>query len=275
MSSTRVALASCLLAIALTAGAWEAVSAFPLHGGGAAPQLQPPPPSPVPMPETRESYHLLATHYFEIAQKDATLTPEQKLGAITRGIAAEDRALAIDPNFIPALTYKDILLRLQANLTSDQLERQRLMAEADELRQTVIALRGNAAAAGYRALPPPPPPPPPSTYPAFPSYEGFDQLVQDLKPLRVGGNLKQPLKIHDVRPVYPQIAQESRVQGVVIVETLIGADGTVEAARVLRSIPLLDQAALDAVRQWQFTPPLLNGAPQAVVMTVTVNFSLE
>ena len=65
------------------------------------------------------------------------------------------------------------------------------------------------------------------------------------------------------------------MQGVVIVEATIGPDGKVSDARVLRSIPLLDQAALDAVRQWVFTPTLLNGVPVPVIMTVTVNFTLQ
>jgi protein TonB len=82
------------------------------------------------------------------------------------------------------------------------------------------------------------------------------------------------VKIKDVKPEYPPIAQSARVQGIVIVETVIGADGLVQDARVLRSIPLLDQAALDAVRQWEFVPTLLNGAPTPIVMTMTVNFTL-
>jgi protein TonB len=93
--------------------------------------------------------------------------------------------------------------------------------------------------------------------------------------VRVGGNIKAPTKIRDVRPEYPDIAQQARVRGVVIIEALIGGDGTVQDARVLRSIPLLDQAALDAVLQWQFTPTLLNGQPVPVIMTVTVNFTLQ
>jgi TonB family protein len=74
--------------------------------------------------------------------------------------------------------------------------------------------------------------------------------------------------------VYPKIAQSARVQGVVILEATIGPDGSVQDAKVLRSIPLLDQAAVDAVKQWQFAPTLLNGAPVPVIMTVTVNFTL-
>ena len=60
-----------------------------------------------------------------------------------------------------------------------------------------------------------------------------------------------------------------------IIEATIGRDGTVIETKVLRSVPLLDQAALDAVKQWRFTPTLLNGVPVPVVMTVTVNFTLE
>jgi protein TonB len=103
----------------------------------------------------------------------------------------------------------------------------------------------------------PPPPPPPQA------------------PVRVGGNIRPPQKIKDVKPVYPSIAQSARVQGVVIIEATIGPDGKVKDARILRSIPLLDQAALDAVRQWEFTPTLLNGVPVPVIMTVTVNFTLQ
>ncbi len=94
-------------------------------------------------------------------------------------------------------------------------------------------------------------------------------------PVRVGGNIRPPTKVKDVRPVYPSIAQSARVQGVVIIEATIGPDGKVKDARVLRSIPLLDQAALEAVRQWEFTPTLLNGVPVPVIMTVTVNFTLQ
>jgi protein TonB len=61
----------------------------------------------------------------------------------------------------------------------------------------------------------------------------------------------------------------------VIIEATIAADGHVMNARILRSLPLLDQAALEAVRQWQYTPTLLNGVPVPVVMTVTVTFTLS
>lgn len=95
------------------------------------------------------------------------------------------------------------------------------------------------------------------------------------QPLRVGSSVRQPVKVRDVAPVYPQIAQAARVQGIVILEATIGPDGRVTNARVLRSVPLLDQAALEAVRQWEYTPTLLNGAPVPVIMSVTVQFTLR
>ena len=114
------------------------------------------------------------------------------------------------------------------------------------------------------AVPPPPPPPSPPL-PAAPLPAGT---------VRVGGNIKAPVLLARVAPVYPPIALSARVQGIVILEALVGVNGRVNDARVLRSIPLLDQAALDAVKQWQYAPTLLNGAPVPVAMTVTVTFSL-
>ena len=106
------------------------------------------------------------------------------------------------------------------------------------------------------AVPPPPPPEPTA-------------------PLRVGGAITRPKKIRNVAPVYPAIAQVARVSGTVIIEATIGPTGDVLDARVLRSVPLLDAAALEAVRRWQFTPTLLNGKAIAVVMSVTVDFRLQ
>jgi len=90
--------------------------------------------------------------------------------------------------------------------------------------------------------------------------------------VRVGGRIKPPTKIRDVTPVYPAIAQSAHVAGVVTIEATIGPDGKVVDAKVVRSIPMLDQAALDAVRQWEYTPTLLNGKPVPVLVTVTINF---
>ena len=94
-------------------------------------------------------------------------------------------------------------------------------------------------------------------------------------PLRIGGDIAAPAKIRDVRPVYPQEARDANVQGIVIVEAIINRDGSVRDAQVLRSVDMLDDAALDAVLQWRYTPTLHNGEPVEVIMTVTVNFTLS
>jgi protein TonB len=93
--------------------------------------------------------------------------------------------------------------------------------------------------------------------------------------LRVGGSVRPPVKLRNVNPQYPAEALEAKVQGVVIIEARIERDGTVGDVRVLRSIPMLDQAAVDAVRQWEFQPTWLNGEPVPVIMTTTVNFTLS
>ena len=92
---------------------------------------------------------------------------------------------------------------------------------------------------------------------------------------RAGGNIRPPAKVRHVPPVYPPIAQQNKVAGTVILEAVIAENGRVRDVRVLRSVPLLDQAAVDAVRQWHFTPTLLNGEAVPVVMTVTVRFQLN
>ena len=114
--------------------------------------------------------------------------------------------------------------------------------------------------------------------------DGIDRIVGDpppapppvpQPPLRVGPTIRQPQKIKHVDPIYPQAALLARIQGTVIIEATIGTDGRVMNARVLRQVAQLDQAALDAVRQWEFTATLLNGVPVPVIMTVTVTFTLQ
>ena len=93
--------------------------------------------------------------------------------------------------------------------------------------------------------------------------------------VRVGASMKPPKRIKYVEPEYPAVALPSHVHGTVLIEATIGADGKVQDAKVLLSIPLLDRAALDAVRQWEYEPSRLNGVPVAVIMNVMVNFTLQ
>jgi protein TonB len=112
--------------------------------------------------------------------------------------------------------------------------------------------------AGIAVAPPPPPPP-----------------VQPPAPIRPGGIIREPKKTFDVAPVYPVIAVRARVEGKVIVEAVINERGGVERVKVLGSVPLLDAAAVEAVKQWRYTPTLLNGTPVPVLLTITINFTLR
>ena len=103
----------------------------------------------------------------------------------------------------------------------------------------------------------------------------FAELPPPQKPVRVGGDILPPRKVRDVAPRYPAVAQQARIEGMVIIEAVIGVDGHVQSARSMRAAPFLEEAALEAVRQWVFTPTRLNGIAVPVVMTVTVDFRLR
>jgi protein TonB len=136
--------------------------------------------------------------------------------------------------------------------------------------------------------PPPPPPPQPerpplskdSAAPVAPSVPPMPAAPgapsePPATPVRVAGGIQEPRKTRNVSPVYPREAKEARVQGVVILECTISPEGKVVEVKVLRGVPLLDEAAVTAVRQWEYTPTLLDGVPVPVIMTVTVNFRLS
>ncbi len=90
--------------------------------------------------------------------------------------------------------------------------------------------------------------------------------------VRVGGAIPSPKKIKDVAPVYPAIAKSNRIGGTVEVELTVGPDGKVVATRVLKSVPVLNQAALDAVEQWEYAPTRVKGVAVPVILNVAINF---
>ena len=96
-----------------------------------------------------------------------------------------------------------------------------------------------------------------------------------MMPVRIGENIEPPVKVKDAKPVYPPEARAAGVSGVVLIEAVIDVNGNIRDARVLRSIPGLDEAALDAVRQWQYKPAIVEGTVRPVIMTLTINFSLQ
>lgn len=104
---------------------------------------------------------------------------------------------------------------------------------------------------------PPPPPPPPSAQ----------------QRLRVDENAGRASLLQQVRPVYPPLARQARIQGAVVLEAEISKEGTVEKLTVISGHPLLVQAAIDAVKQWKYKPLTLNNEPVPVVTNITVNFA--
>ena len=95
-------------------------------------------------------------------------------------------------------------------------------------------------------------------------------------PIHVGGDVQAPVKVHDPKPQYTEIARKARIQGVVIVQAIIDKEGNVQNVKLLKGLPMgLDKAAMDAVKDWKFQPATLNGKPVAVYYNLTVNFSLQ
>ena len=111
--------------------------------------------------------------------------------------------------------------------------------------------------------------------PAHPAGTQSSGVPPAAAPVRVGGSVKQPMRIAYVPPEYPVAASSTNVQGIVILEVTLNVKGQVQDVRVLRSVPLLDQAAVDAVRQWQYAPTVIDGVPVPVIMTETVRFELR
>jgi protein TonB len=108
---------------------------------------------------------------------------------------------------------------------------------------------------------PPPPPPPPA-----PASKG---------PVRVGGQIREPQLLRRVEPAYHPLAVRANVTGTVILEAIVDKEGRVSDVKVLRSAHrLLDDAAVEALRQWHYAPLVLNGIPERFVLTVVLSFNL-
>ena len=99
-------------------------------------------------------------------------------------------------------------------------------------------------------------------------------ITETREPLRVGGNVQESKLISRVDPVYPDMALRARIEALVMLEVTVNETGEVDKIRIIRGHPMLDQAAIDAVKQWRYAPTLLNGEPVPVVATATVVFKL-
>lgn len=93
--------------------------------------------------------------------------------------------------------------------------------------------------------------------------------------VRVGGVIIAPKLVKRVAPIYPELATQARLSGLVIIEAQVDTDGVVESVKVLRGAPLFDEPALEAVRQWRYQPLLLNGERMKFIVVVTVVFNLK
>jgi protein TonB len=107
---------------------------------------------------------------------------------------------------------------------------------------------------------------------------GLPQAVEATPPprvVRIGGSIIAPKLVKRVQPVYPSLASQARLQGLVIIEAQVDTRGAVKTVKVLRGAPLFDEPALEAVRQWRYQPLLLNGQPTEFIVVVTVMFNLK
>jgi TonB family protein len=142
-----------------------------------------------------------------------------------------------------------------------QLEQMIQAAHADHPSQTI------GVDPRSRVAPPPAPLPPPQT--------GFGPIGVSPQRIRIGGNVQKAKLVQHAEPVYPPLALQARISGVVRINVVIGKDGTVENLTLASGHPLLVPAAMEAVKQWVYQPTLLNGQPVEVVTQVEVNFDLN
>ncbi len=95
------------------------------------------------------------------------------------------------------------------------------------------------------------------------------------EPRYVTPEMTPPVLVHRVEPDYPEAARRARIEGKVILRAVIAESGAVQSVQVLRSVPLLEEAAVEAVQKWRYTPARLDGEPLRVYLTVVVTFQLQ
>jgi TonB family protein len=177
---------------------------------------------------------------------------------IEHGISSLEKALQLDPRYSDAMAYMNLLIRERADL-ADSPEQYRSETElADQWVHKALDAKKAQAAAAQLAEPPPPP----------------GQGAATPQRIRVGGNVQAVNLIQRVEPVYPPLALQARIQGIVRFTAIIGRDGAIQNLQLVSGHPLLVEAARQAASQWHYKPTLLNGEPVEVVTPVDVNFTL-
>jgi TonB family protein len=187
---------------------------------------------------------------------------------IEEGLQNLQTAIQLDPGYSDAMAYANLLLRIEAGIVDDAARSAELISQADGWVQKALdakrqqAVRGAGAPPApafteFSVLPPPPPPPPPP--PGNPALTGT-----------IGG--AQARLLTQTPAVYPALARQARISGAVRLEILIEKDGTVHNIKVVSGHPLLVPRAIEAVRQWRYEPPMVNGESAEVSTVVEVNF---
>jgi TonB family protein len=182
------------------------------------------------------------------------------------GLRALEKALEINPQYDDAMAYMNLLIRERADLRDTAEEWKRDVAIADEWVTKALATKKAKAErqnANVGIVAPPPPPSPP----------GRNQAAVPQR-ITISGDVVQRQQLRDVTPVYPELARQARIEGVVRLNIVIDKQGRVVDIKVISGHPLLIPAALEAVKQWEYNPTLLNGQPVEVSTEVSVPFVL-
>lgn len=237
--------------------------------------------------------HRVAVRVWDTVVRSADLDAATRVAQLEEASRTESRALDIDPEFVDAIATKEQIIRHLAEGEENAAKRAALLTEADTLRVRAVRLRQGrglgslarraapgegASGAGSEWL-----------RPASRTYRGGSggspALAPETAPAAAtaaapaaaprGEDVPPPRRVKFVPPAYPEDAIQMGVEGAVSIEVRIDEQGKVVDAKVIKSIPLLDQAALDAVRQWEYAPTLKDGRPIQLSATVTVAFSLK
>ncbi len=282
MSSRRIIASCAVMALVVPLGTWGAVSAFPLHARNVQATQLPAGPGPLELrarTATPENPVPRRVHYEpptvpDIAEKTSAKIVV-KVTLDSAGTVAEARPTGI------AVKGSGFDIEAEGVKLSGTASLGPGSPSIDAtVRETVLALIDSAVTSVKQWRYDPPAEAPLTfsisiRYGDEPEQMAFSPKPKEDNALRVGGAIKAPEKIKDVRAIYPPDALAAGIEGTVILEVKVDAQGRVAEAHVLKSIPALDQAALDAVRQWEFQPPLLNGQPTAVIMTTTISFQAK
>jgi protein TonB len=278
MSSRRIVISGVALASILVAGGWYSSEAFPLRPSRSAAAM-------VTAPAVQQTGVNVVTPENPIPRRISAPAVPYPLDLAGTGFSATVQ-MQVMLDVAGSVTARHTSVRFGGIQPTSDLERERAVA--------VFAAAATQGVAAWRYEPPFNAPLAFSMALRFTAGEaatvtqsetgpGGRSGAGEAVPLRIQETLTvgQPSSVHagagfaqtkHVDPIYPEAVRSARVSGVVILEASIDVQGRVSDVRVLRSVPLLDRAALDAVRQWEYAPTLLNGAPVPVIMTVTMQF---